>query len=607
MKTICLLVTLLLSASPLALAVAPTVTTVAADHVGPVSAGLNCTIVVNATKADVYYEYGTVSGNLDKTTPVRHISGNVTRVPLRAGPLTPSTKYFFRVKASNADGPSVGSELSFTTEASGGAATLTPRVVAVVGQPVPNEAAGVTYASVKTAAGAFGGKLAIGRTKVPAIFAADGSVRIKVGDAVPTIAGSVLLTLGDPSGDAALAKLKRSLGVATAQNDSLLLAGLQAGPVRVAARMGVETANVSGVSVKRFGAIDGNGAVLFFQATLQGTGVTAANDSAICAALADGSVRVIVREGQTLGASTVKSIAVLVGAAGSLAEGRWRVASDKVGVRVTDAARVQHFFIVSSTSADATDWTPMIATGATLPAPAAGAVVKAFGLPGFGGDGPALPVTLTVGTAGITAPNDNALIRAAAGGLTVLAQEGSAAPDGAGAALPGVTFKAFKTPAAGLSGLTVFAATLKGASGTAVNGLWLGKDAATLKLLARGGETAPGGGTFASFTSIALPDGAASGPIFLGKLTVDSSVNISAANNTGVWAVNSTGSLIRILRTGDHITNVAGAERIIKSFTALLPAVQAPGAANGYDDAGKLAALVTFTDRTLALVEFTIP
>ncbi len=590
------------------MAVAPTVTTVAADRITATFAELNCTLTANGPKCDVSYEYGTVSGSLDKTTQVRRVSGSVTSVALRAGPLTPSTKYFFRAKAVNDDGPSFGNELSFTTAASGGGGvTLTPRVVAVAGQPVPNEASGVNYSSLKAAVGPFAGKMTVGRAKVPAIFAGDGSVRLKVGGAVPTLAGSIILSLSDPSGDAATAKLKRGAGDATASNDSVLLAGLGAGPVRVAARTSVELSNATGVSVKRFGAFDGQGPVLFFQATLQGTGVAPASDSALCAALADGSVRVIVREGQTVGATTVKTIAVLSGLAGTLAEGRWRVADDKIGVRITGADRSHHFFIVSSTSASATDWTPMVASGATLPAPAAGAVVKTFGLPGFGSDGPALPVTLTIGTAGITGPNDGAVIRAASGGLTVLAQERGSAPDATGAALSGVTFKAFKAPVSGRGGLAAFTATLKGARGTAANGVWQGTSDATLKLLARGGEAAPGGGKFASFTSLALPDGATSGPLFTGKLAVDPAASISPANNAGVWAVNSTGTLIKLLRTGDKVAGVAGADRTIKSFSALLPAVQSPGAANGYDSAGKLAAVITFTDRTVALVEFTIP
>ena len=85
------------------------------------------------------------------------------------------------------------------------------------------------------------------------------------------------------------------------------------------------------------------------------------------------------------------------------------------------------------------------------------------------------------------------------------------------------------------------------------------------------------------------------------------SSSVTAANQTGLWAVNTHGVLIGLLRTGDSIAAIAGQTRKIKSFLALPPAPGSIGAANGYDNAGHVAALVTFTDGKIALVEFTIP
>ena len=47
--------------------------------------------------------------------------------------------------------------------------------------------------------------------------------------------------------------------------------------------------------------------------------------------------------------------------------------------------------------------------------------------------------------------------------------------------------------------------------------------------------------------------------------------------------------------------------RIVQSFTALIPAPGLIGAAQGYNNAGHAAILATFTDRTVALLELTLP
>ena len=596
MKTICFLVLSLFAAAPL-FADAPAVTTNAATHVTSNGAIVSSTFDLKGENGSVSFEYGLVSGSLSQMTAQRNVNSHATGFTARLGPLLPSTQYFFRAKASNTDGTSFGDELSFTTlsssGSSGGTIVETGEVVAVVGQPVPGEAAGVNYASLQLAAGPFLGKITAGHAKVAAIFSPDGSAIFKAGAEAPGLAGSVVTSLGNPSGDAAVAKLKPKAGAVTTQDDAILLAGLTDGPVRLAAQTGKDLANAAGITIKKFGAIDGNGSVIFFLATLQGAGVTSKTNLGLCAALADGSVRLLARKGQTIGSSTVKVIGTLAGVPGTLADGRWRAATDEIGARIAAADGTQHFVIISSTSAAASDWTPLLASGATLP-PDAGAPIKAFSLPGFGEQDAAVAVTLLTGTDDIFKANDHAIVSASSGGLTLVAQTGSTVPDGNGAPISGVEFSSFGMPVSGAAGLTAFTASVTGSIGTAKKGIWSGMDEGTLRLVARGNSAAPGGGFFASFTSLVLPEGLNSGPIFTAKLT---------NKHLGVWAATADGSLSRVFATGDQIPGVAGQTRTIKSFTALLPAAGSVGAAHGYDDS-QVAALVKFTDKTVALIEF---
>jgi hypothetical protein len=126
----------------------------------------------------------------------------------------------------------------------------------------------------------------------------------------------------------------------TSRNNVVLLAGLSTGTLRVAARTGTDNhALPSGVTLKSFGAIDGNGSAIFFLATLQGAGITGKNAAALCMALGDGSVKVQVQMAQIVGGKAIATIGTLVGSAGSLAEGRWRLDDTTIGVRLTFAGR----------------------------------------------------------------------------------------------------------------------------------------------------------------------------------------------------------------------------------------------------------------------------
>lgn len=504
-----------------------------------------------------------------------------------------------------------------------GGRTLTPRVVAVVGQPVAGDANGATYTKLTLAQGPFLGSMKVGTKTVPAIFGGDGMVRIKVGDPAPGITGSEIVSFGTLNGDAVLAKLKPGPGGVTAQDSDVLLAGLTlAGQARLAARRGdavitppVQSGNQGSVVLDKIGAIDGQGRTIFFLAKLKGVGPN--TDDVLCATRGDGSLRAAIRQGEDVTSPTepitfVKTIGTLVGLPDTLAEGRWRFDRDFVCARMSFLTNVltllpDGLFLASPGAADFSQVRSFVSVGDILPAPLLGAKIKALGLPGCGQFGPALLATLVRGVAGVDATNDVAVILAdGEGPPLVLTSKGSIPPDANGSAINDA-FKAFGAPISGPLGLVAFTATLARSTGAAATGIWRGGNTASLRLLTRGGDPAPGGGRFASFTSLVLPDGPTSGVIFTGTLAVSPAEGVTAANKNGLWAVNTHGVLIGLLRTGDKIAGVASQTGTIRSFLALQPAPGSIGAANGYDNDGHVAALVTFTDNKVALVEFTIP
>lgn len=129
------------------------------------------------------------------------------------------------------------------------------------------------------------------------------------------------------------------------------------------------------------------------------------------------------------------------------------------------------------------------------------------------------------------------------------------------------------------------------------------------KQCARIGEPAPGGGRFERFVSVAKPDGTERGVLISALLAIDSRAGITARNRAVVFGVNSAGTLIRLLSAGQSITDARfGPEpKQVQSFAALTAAAGSIGAARGYDSDGNVNVLVTFTDRTQAVLKIQVP
>ncbi len=474
----------------------------------------------------------------------------------------------------------------------------------VIGDLPPGEPAGTVFAAFgPPTSGPFNGTLKVGTAKVAALFAGDGSVRVRAGGPAP-LAGASHLKFGIPSGDAATAQLKGAAPAFTTKNDDVLLAGLTEGPVRIAAREGADLNGSPGVSVKTFGTIDGNGADIFFLATLQGTGVTVANNAALCAAFPDGTARILVRKGFPIvnAGPNVSVIGTLAGVAGSLPEGRWRTSPSALTARLTFADKSSALYVVNAGDGGAAPaFSRVVGLKDTLDAPLAGAVVSAIGLSGY----PAVRLTLLAGQGGVTKADNAAILAYDEETPALLARVNAAAPGFA----PTVKFKTLGEPVSGGSG-SAFSATLAGVTPGA--SLWYAPIGEPSQLLAHAGDPAPGGGRYATLGTLVFPDGAAAGPVFTGTVAVDTRNGITPKDTARLWAADRNGNVSLILRAGGTVY-LDGAARTMQSFTALVPAAGSIGAARGYDAAGHLTVLATVIDpakpavKIVALIDFLLP
>jgi hypothetical protein len=246
--------------------------------------------------------------------------------------------------------------------------------------------------------------------------------------------------------------------------------------------------------------------------------------------------------------------------------------------------------------------TPLIATKGSATSVVQSATYKSFGPPCVGGGGLFFAALASLNKGGdVSSGNDAAIVANifANSSFDDIAVENGNAPDVANA-----TFATFSDPVSNDQGRYAFFATMKGVSSATKGGLWYGT-AGALHLQARTGSPAPdaigndGTGTFAAFTNLALPGGANSGPIFLAKVK---GTGVSGKNSSGLWGVDTTGFTRQLLRAGDVFDG-----RVVKKFVVLNSVAGAYSASRTFNATGGVVALVSFTDKTQALVYVGIP
>jgi hypothetical protein len=190
----------------------------------------------------------------------------------------------------------------------------------------------------------------------------------------------------------------------------------------------------------------------------------------------------------------------------------------------------------------------------------------------------------------------------------LIARTGSSAPDVSGNP-SGAVFATLNDPVYNANEAVAFRATLKVAAATA-SGIWC-DSAGSLELVARQGSQASGcptGVNFLAFTELALDnvDGASQqgGVSFLATL---SGTGVTAANNTAIFAVDNTGTLQLIVRTGDVLNNkTITAVEFLPTETTTSAIVG--GQARSFSPAtGDLVYNATFSDKSTAMMNVVFP
>jgi hypothetical protein len=192
-----------------------------------------------------------------------------------------------------------------------------------------------------------------------------------------------------------------------------------------------------------------------------------------------------------------------------------------------------------------------------------------------------------------------------------IARRGGAAPGATGD-----TFYSFCDPVYNNHDLVAFVATLAGPGIARTNsvGIWSDYPNGFLTLIAQQGQQAPGcanGAVFSTFSELALPD--QGGIVFLGGLgnspagspVRSNTYPIASANNQGIWAVDTSGTLHLIVQLGTFHP-VTG--KLITALSILPTPPYAGGQTRSFNQAtGDIVYRATFKDGSSGIFLVTFP
>jgi hypothetical protein len=404
-----------------------------------------------------------------------------------------------------------------------------------------------------------------------------------------------------------------TLTIATGQATSTTTAGIwssSSGLLSLVARQGSQAPGCpAGATFNAFtslGLTDSSGAIILATLNVNSVaGVTATNDLGIWKGNTTADLALALRLGQAVGAKTLSTFTFLP--TETSVNGQTRQFTSASGDLVCNATFSDKTTGLVSVIAGA----PQVAAQSGLSAPGlTGANFASFSIPAINNnDHLAFKATLATAPGGITT-NDNLGIWADNSSDTrqLIAQTGSAPAPGTTAA-----FTAFSDPAYNNNNAVAFLGTLKVTTGqatsTTASGIWC-NSTGSLALVARQGSPAagcPAGATFNAFTSLALPDQAGAtnqgGVVFLATLNTSSPAEITASNNQGIWAVDTTGNLQLVARTGDSLNG-----NILKSLAFLSAVTTVSGQTRSYSQGtGDIVYLATFTDGTTGIFKVIFP
>ena len=523
----------------------PVIGTTPIVEVGATDVQVNETLNPDGVASEYFFQYGTTT-SYGSVTAIRDVSGSASmNTTTLFENLALNTTYYYQMVIVSAAGTFYGPQGIFTTlgfgtvlldvSAPAGSAFQT------LGTPAVNDTGAVAFHATLTPN--FGGNPATGGTGIWTQSGTNSAVVAvtTTGSAAPGTAG-VFAALGNPvfndnSAVAFTAALKLQAGVASPAN-AVGVWCTSSGTLALVARKGTSAPGYpAGVTFASFNAIglpDQGGVLILATLSNHVQGIWSGDSTA--------DLQLVTATGATVNGKTIASLSFL--AAPPYVNGQTRSFDQATGNLVYRATFADHTSAIVQISGGTTN-VPVV-SGSSAPG-LANATFATLGNPILNGTGDiAFVATLTGPPAaertGIWADNN-------AGTLQLVTQTGTAAPGTSG------IFATLSDPVYNDNEAVAFRGTLHVAAGQATaataTGIWA-TTSGTLALVARQGSQAPGcptGATFANFTSLTISD--QGGAIFLATLNPNAAAGVTAANKTGIWAVDQNDNLQLIARTGD--------------------------------------------------------
>lgn len=474
----------------------------------------------------------------------------------------------------------------------------------------------------------------------------DTDVIAKAGDKVPGLGNAFFASLYDPLIRGGHLGFPALLGGVPASKRSALFNGI-AGNIRLVAQTGTPAPDVTGAPLEggpTFSSFNGyeiSGAITVFQAKIAGSGVTSANNNGIWIQDSAGMTHLVLRTGQTIDGHIVQKIVTFMPGNGSPGQERGWL-HDNEGpealalVMFTDGGEA---IVSASLSGNISIISETGAAGPGLPSSFDSSFVS-YGVPTTNDQGDtAFLATIQMSNQQLAAPGTGPVTRS----VGAMRQADAPAPTtaqgifinrpfklpqpnlqlspqfsldtffplvevGQETSIGTSTFRTLKDPVLAADGGLAFASTIGGGGikGVAANTLWWLPPDGEFQLLAQGGQRAgidlPANVVWSSFQSLAIA--ANRGPIFKGTL-VRGKGGVTAANDTGVWAVDFNGDVRLLFRTGDKGAIIPG--KTLQSFDILRAAGYTSGVTRSFNDQQQVVWRAQFTDGSVAFITSEVP
>ena len=422
---------------------------------------------------------------------------------------------------------------------------------------------------------------------------------VKLGDPVPSIAGATFSAFKDPvlNADGRIAFLAtiKGTGILPAENQVLVTNAFAGGALTVVARAGQPSGESDGSLIKSFTDISLQGDEVLYTTKLSGGTplVVPANDTAAFAVTLAGSRR-IVREGETYGATTVKSFRLLGAVSGSGNQTRAHsLGSAAFFIALADGKQ-------ALVDGDGTALTPFATTGqligsTTLPA----ATFKTLSTVAVDGSQAAALATLTAGVGGVLSADAKGIFLANGSAFEPVVRLSNPAPGVAGS-----VFSAVLDPLLA-DGAVAFGGTIKDTTTKASTpSIWWKPAAGPLGLVSKLNDSVPElppGAKWKAYKSLVLAGGSKPSPIIYAQL-LQGVGGVDATNDYGVWAVDQLGALRLIVREGDSIGGKA-----VKGIVINGPVPGSNGVTHSFNNARQLIYRAAFTDGSTGIVTTILP